>query len=568
MSSELKPIQQSVRAAWRRLFAQSLLNHLVTGWSVALAIGLLAIVFQPLYYPDAIAQFKWYLLGGLVALGTMVSYWLAMRRTPGLNTAALEVDNRFNLKERVTTAFALSPEQLQTPVGQALVADAAKKVEPISVKEKFPVSPRWTTAFVPVLAIAIALAIVFPIPFIQNLVNGDEDPNGLKAKEAAKPEAEVTKKTVPFTQRNKPPELTQREDKSKELKELEEEINNLMRKFDTDPKRETSEKQKEKVAEITSLEEKTKKFAKEKEERLTKLGEQLQQLDRLNKDQEFQEGPAKKLNDALSKGDLKKAQEELDQLKKKLKENKLTEEEKEQLAKQFDKMKQELQKMERNKEREKQLEEAIKRAKEEGKNADALERELDQLKKDAKDCAECAQSLAQKMQKAQDALKKGDTEEAAKQLESAAKDLQKTEGDLKDLEDAQEYLQKLKTEKCESCKKCQGDKSNEEDAGRQDFGQGAGRASGLREENKDAKTQEGEEQRVRAMFDPRGKKTYGGSTKGPAFKKATTAELGEAIKTAAQDAPQATDSQRLPRDAKDNVKDYFQNLGGQTPGGK
>jgi hypothetical protein len=566
MSSELKPVYQSVRAAWRRLFAQALLNHLAIGWSVALAITLIGVILQPALLPEATANLKWYVLGGLLAVSTVMSIWLASRRTPGLGIAALEVDNRFNLKERVTTAFSLSPEQLETSIGQALVADAAKKVEPISVKEKFPVGPKWTSAFVPALAIAIALAIVFPIPFVQNLMNQDEESNGLKAKEAQKSETENTKKVQPFTQRNKPPELAQREDKSKELKELEEEINNLIRKFDTDPKRETQEKQKEKVAELTSLEEKTKKFAKEKEERLSKMEQQLQQLERLNKDQEFQEGPAKKLNDALSKGDLRKAQEELDQLKKKLKENKLTEEEKEQLAKQFDKMKQEMQKLERNKEREKQLEEAIKRAKEEGKNAEALERELDQLKKDSKECAECAQSLAQKMQKAQEALKKGDTEEAAKQLESAAKELQKTEGDLKDIEEAQEYLQKLKSEKCEACKKCQGE-GGDDDAGRKDFAEGAGRASGERPENKDAKSSS-EDQRIRGMFDPRGKKTYGGSTKGPAFKKATTAELGEAIKTAAQDAPQATDSQRLPRDAKDNVRDYFQNLGGQSQGGK
>ena len=72
---------------------------------------------------------------------------------------------------------------------------------------------------------------------------------------------------------------------------------------------------------------------------------------------------------------------------------------------------------------------------------------------------------------------------------------------------------------------------------------------------------------VRGLFDPKGQKTYGGGTKGPAFKKATTAELGRAIQTAAQEAPKAVDSGRYSRDAKDTVKEYFQNLGGQSPGG-
>ena len=132
-----------------------------------------------------------------------------------------------------------------------------------------------------------------------------------------------------------------------------------------------------------------------------------------------------------------------------------------------------------------------------------------------------------------------------------------------------EHLQRLKGEKCDACKKCQGDKSGDEIGNKDDadWSPFTNPATGRRKENKDAKTAS-EDERIRGIFGPRGKKTYGGATKGPAFKKATTAELGPAIQQAAQDAPKATDSQRLPRDAKDTVKEYFQNLGGQGPGGK
>ena len=44
---------------------------------------------------------------------------------------------------------------------------------------------------------------------------------------------------------------------------------------------------------------------------------------------------------------------------------------------------------------------------------------------------------------------------------------------------------------------------------------------------------------------------------------ASTAELGPAIQSAAQEAPKAVDSGRYSRDAKDSVKEYFQNLGDQ-----
>ena len=51
--------------------------------------------------------------------------------------------------------------------------------------------------------------------------------------------------------------------------------------------------------------------------------------------------------------------------------------------------------------------------------------------------------------------------------------------------------------------------------------------------------------------------------KPPQLGKATTAELGPAIQSAAQEAPRAVDSGRYSRDARDSVKEYFQNLGDQ-----
>lgn len=563
----LQPIERSVHAARRRLFAQLLLNRLAVCWSLALVLGLGWVIAEPAILDSAADNLKWYVVGALLGAGTIAAIFWARAATPPLGQAALEVDNRFGLKERVTTALGLSDAERATPAGVAVVADATAKVAPIAVKEKFPVAPRWHSAFVPVLAACLALAVLFPIPLISDVKADDEaDPTGAKLGDAATLAKEKKKDTTPFTQRNKPPELANRPDKSKELKELEEEINKVMQKFDTDPNRETTEKQRDKATELTSLEEKVKKFNEEKANRLEKMEQQLQQLDRLNKDDEFQQGPAEKLNDALSKGDLKKAQDELDTLKKKLKDKELSKEDQEKLAKQMDKMKKELEQLNRNKEREDKLKKQIEKAKQEGREQDAesLERELDQLQKESKEAADTTKQLAEQFKKAQQALDKGDLEEAAKQLEQAAKQLQQTEGDLQDLEDAEQFLQRLKGEKEAACKACQGD--SDKPGERKDYASGAGIGSGLRDENKDAKTGS-EDQRLRGIFDPRGKKTYGGATKGPAFKKATTAELGPAISAAAQDAPKAADSQRLPRDAKDSVKEYFQSLGGQSPGG-
>ena len=39
--------------------------------------------------------------------------------------------------------------------------------------------------------------------------------------------------------------------------------------------------------------------------------------------------------------------------------------------------------------------------------------------------------------------------------------------------------------------------------------------------------------------------------------------MGEEIKQAAQEAPAAVETQRLPRDAQESVKEYFKKLGGE-----
>ncbi|OWK46874.1 massive surface protein MspF [Fimbriiglobus ruber] len=559
-----------MRAARRRTFFQSLLNRLVVCWSAALVVGLGWVIAHPLVVDDAPPQLQWYVVGGAVVLGGAIAVWWARRATPPAPMIALEVDTRFGLKERVTTALGLTAAERATPAGQAVVADAVAKVTPLVVKDRFPVRPKWPALFVPTLAACVVLAALFPLPIIKQL-RADEDANSPEKKGTAADQQKSMppNNPTPFTKKNRPPELAARTDKSKELKELEEQLNEMMRKFDTDPNRDTPEKLKDKVAELTSAEEKVRKFNEEKKERLEKMAQQLEQLDRLKDDKDFKDGPAKGLKDALAKGDTKKAIEELDQLKKKMKDKNLSQEEKEQLSRQMDKMKQQLADQSKNKEREKQLEKLIDKAKKEGKDAEALERELNQMKQESKDAAEAAQNLAERMQKTKDALDKGDLEEAAKELEKAMKSLEQTEGELQDLADAQDFLQRLKDEKKNACKQCQGNKNGDEIGNKDDadWSPFTNPATGRRKENRDAQSSS-QDERIRGIFDPKGRKTYGGATRGPAFKSSSSAELGPAIEAAAQDAPKSIDSQRLPRDAKDAVKDYFQNLGGQAPGGK
>jgi hypothetical protein len=120
--------------------------------------------------------------------------------------------------------------------------------------------------------------------------------------------------------------------------------------------------------------------------------------------------------------------------------------------------------------------------------------------------------------------------------------------------------------KKEGCKDCEGEKKDGQGGdGESRANSRAEGATGNRPENKDAKTKEGDEKRVRGFFDPKGRKTYGGSTTGPAFKKASSAEMSKEIQQAVQEAPEAVEVQRLPKAAQEMVKEYFEKLGGQAP---
>jgi len=564
--SVLAPIERSVASARRRLFLHTLVNRIALGWVIALGVGIAWMMAEPWVQSEVTFNFpkdlSWYVIAGSVALATVIATAFAVRATPTKPVVALELDTRFGLRERVTTAYGLDGPALESSAGQAVLADASARVEKLRVGEKFPVQPRWHSWLIPVLAVGVAAVFFFYEPDTARSLAAEDEASAAKAAEAAKLAKQDPKKVGTFTKQNKPPELEDRNDKSEKLKDLENELNEMIKKMDNDPNRETPEKLREKVAELTTAADKLKKFQQDQIEKLAKMEKQLEQLDRLNKDPDFKDGPAKDLNDALSKGDLKEAKKDIDELKKKLKDNKLSKEDQEKLAKQLDKMKDEMQKLQRNKDREEQLKKLIDKAKQEGKDAEALERELKEMQANSKEAAETAKQLSEQFQKAKEALDKGDLEQAAQELEKAGKSLEEIEGELKDLEDAQDYLQRLKKEREAACKACEGKDGKN---GRKDMASGQGQASGDRPETDSPGSSE--DARIKGLFDPRGKKSYGGSTKGNAFKKATTADLGSAISEAAQEAPKATDSQRLPRDAKDTVKEYFQNLGGQTPGG-
>lgn len=559
MTQATQQVERSVRKVRRRLILGRAINGVVRIALVSLAVGLVWILAEPWVYPEAPAWARWAVVGGFAALGVIAGLVRLLRTAPTSETAALELDHRFGLKERVTTVLSLPGSEVNSPAGQAILADAQTSLASLPIASKFPVRPRAEAAFVPVMMAAVALAVIFYQPDT-GMASSTNDANGAGDAANLNPtNPDGSLKPVAKFSRPRPPEMDR--PKSKDLEELEEELDRVTEKWSRESA-DNPAKAREKVTELTQLEDKLKKFNDEKFEKLANLEKQLQQLNRLQDDKEFADGPMKELNEALAKGDLKKAQDEVDELKKKAKENKLDQQDLERLDKQMEKMKEELRRQAEDKEKEQKLKDMIDKAKSEGRDAESLERELEQLQQEMKQSSEAMSQMAERMQKMQQAIKKGDMEDLAEQLDQLAGDLKGMESELQDLEDASEYLQRLKDElkkACKACEECEGEMKRGE---RKDFAKGRGIGEGEREIDRNAKTSSDRDERIRGLFDPRGRKGFGGTTRGPAFTKRSAVELGEEIKQAVQEAPAAIDTQRLPRDAQESVREYFQKLGG------
>src|SRR5260370_29256974 len=63
--------------------------------------------------------------------------------------------------------------------------------------------------------------------------------------------------------------------------------------------------------------------------------------------------------------------------------------------------------------------------------------------------------------------------------------------------------------------------------------------------------------KVKAEFDPKGKKIFDGYAPGEGFRKKTGAEIAGDIKQASQEAPEAIEQQRVDKTALQVMRDYF-----------
>jgi len=603
------PVFRALRIARIRLILNRLLQRLALAWCVVVGFGIVGFLAEPWIRASELTADRWWLLALVWIFASIAVILQTIRTAPSLSRSALELDARCGLQERITTLILLRPQDVATPAGQALLTDAEKRVAELNVASRFPLEPGWPAKLLPLLLITLGLIAGLYHP------RGSSSASAETAENSGTEQSIATAKSTPSTPasppRTRPEPASLKPAQSEQLKELEQEIAHLMAATVADRTPENPEAAREKLKKLTSLEDRVKQFEHQQFAKLAEMERQFRELDALRQKQAFSAGPAQPLAEALAQGDLQKARQTVEELKKKAQAGGLSEAEQRQLSEQLNQLQHELQRLAGSSSRERELQQLIDEAQRQGRDAEALEREREQLRQETEPARKAIKQLAEQLQRAQEAASRKSPAELANELEQFNQQLKQLQGELDDLDQAEQLLEQLKQQRQAACEVCeknseQGQQSGSANSARNPAspgnlasnasaaaeqnsaaqnsaaasqpGRGSGTSTsmsatnaaniggigaGQRPDNPNAQGQQ-VERRIRGLFDPRGKKVFSGSISGAAFSPRTTAEIGPAIQQAIQEAPQAAELQRLPRDAKELIRDYFQNLGQQT----
>jgi len=563
-------LRRQVRRARRKLMLEQFLGNAARCLLAAMCAALIAVLVPRLWAIGGDSTL-WSLLwvGGLLALGLAAAAAITWWRPPSELEAAIEIDRRFELKQRVASALELSPKERESQFGRALIEDAARRVSRVDMRQRFrPRADRRGLLPLAPLALALAVALLWPAA----------EPAGAIGKTVA---TQAAQQQIQNTARRleKQVSVGRKKAEQKNLKEAGELFRRLQQGLRRLEEKSAGDRRKA-LAELN-------KVAREIEQRSEKvrgaeqLKRQLKGLDTKTR------GPGDKLNDALSKGDFQAAAQEAQRLKRELEKKGLSKEDREKLSKQLRKMQQQLSDMaQQHAQAQKQLEQEIERLQSQGEQEKAadLQNQLERLEKMQRQMA-AAERLSEKLAQAADKLGQELSEEAAAKLAEAGLELRQLSLDAEELELLEEALDRIAEgkaamlcDKCQGkgCQQCEegaaavllarqgsgnpGDKqgSSGQGGGKEGKttgpGSGAGQGQGYRPESQgDFKTEN-----VRVEAKPkRGAATIVGQADGPNLAGKARAEIAAEISSARQASDDPLPAQPLSKSEKEQVRQYF-----------
>ncbi len=522
-------LRKQVGRAHRRIVFQRFLGILCWCWFATLLVAAAGIAISK-YWPEQMAAVAdWHWISGALATGLVAALgWTLLRRQDALD-AAIEVDRRFGLRERVSSVLSLSPTELDTPIGKALVEDAQRRIDKLYIPEHFRVRlGRWSLLpLLPAVA-AFLIALFVPPRVIEQQAEAKQDVAAVKKQ--VKESSEALRKKM----------LEQRKEaKEKGLKDAEELFEKIERGAKELTKGESDRKQT-----LVSLND----LAKEIEKRRQGIGDAEQLKKQLNQLKDLKQGPADKMADALKNGDVQEALKELEQLKQQLREGKLNEDAKMKLADQMADMQKKIREIADNhKKKMEDLEQRIQQKREAGQKEEAeeLQRQLDRMAAQQQQMKQM-QEMGEKLGQCAKCLQEGKAEEAMAQLEG----LQANLNDMKQQLDEMEMLDAAMDEISQAKGMMQG-MNKRGDPG---DGLGEGRGFGDRpEERTDVKFHDS----LVKQKTGKGAAIVTGFAEGPNAKGQVTQQISAQVEAAKSDSADPLTNQRLPRDYRDHAKGYF-----------
>jgi hypothetical protein len=596
----MRELEQLVSAArWRLNFALFLslcTRTLAIGLALVSVAWLAPKIWSLNSWLPGVEVPAWY--WGTLSIGLLLGLiWAALqlwRRRPSPLDAAVEIDQRFALRERLSSAWALDPATADSAAGQALLADAAERAARIDIRDQFPIRLERRAAWLLVPIAAIAILALLPDAETTQPVAITPVVNEQKPIEVA---VEVAKKSL--------------EEKAKQLeeqglKDAAAELETLARKLDALPAG-AADLKKEALVKINDVREQL-------EQKRSELGNVETLKENLAKLKQAGEGTADKLTQALAESDFEQARELVKELARKLKAGELSEQERQRLSADLKKLAAAADQLVKEHEQAKRdLEAQIRQAQAEGnlqKAADlqrkleqreAVERQMEQLRKAAENLQRAGDTVqpqakpgqqqsgeqennqaqpkaggqqkpsnapgspGQSEKSAEQNKNAGEGEEGLKQAQQALEDLAEQMEQMESDEAMQEQLQDLEQE-LQDCKdgingcKNPGDAPGESrKRSRSDFAAGAGIGQGQRE------LEENETGDYRSKVKGRlqkGETVTTGDADGPNLPGGSAAEARELIKSELSRQNDPLEDQQLPRAQREQAKEYFQRLRG------
>ncbi|MHB8898675.1 MAG: hypothetical protein ACYC6Y_08010 [Thermoguttaceae bacterium] len=529
----MEELNRQVRRARRWLGLQRFSESLGVCCFVTLLIAL-ALVVADKYRSLGIEAWVYPVAGLLV--GTATAAAIAWYRGRGSIDAAIEIDRRFGLKERVSSTLALSPAERESEIGQALVADAERRVKNLDVGERFRLAPGWQL-LLPLVPLATAVLVVWLVPAA---TRQDPQINPASVQKQVKNASGSLKHKL--IEQRKAAQKAGLKDAEMLFQRLSEETEDL--------NRDNADSRKDALVKLNDL----KRQMESRQQQIEGAEEIRKKLDQLNSGSR---GPAENFMKALSEGDLRKGIEELEKLKSDLADGKLSQEEKKQLAQQLDEMKKKLEDAVQKHEQQRQnLQNQLSQAQQAGDQAEAdrLQQQLNQLMENSADMQQL-QDMARKLGQCSQAMRDGQLQDAAGMLEQMQSDLSDLQQQIDEMEMLDEAMDQLSQSRDQmNCPHCGGQGCQACMGSEPGMGLGSGQGKGDRPEAETG-TKFYDDKANQKIG--KGAATIAGEVEGPNVKGAVLQQIEEQLEAARSEAVDPLTEQQMPRQHQEQTKEYF-----------